>query len=82
MNRDFEKALKSTVTASLVVALLYHPANLVLLQAKHAALFTESHSIIKNNAVCLIRQTALFAIMQLIDAFPVCIRCYNAERKQ
>ena len=35
---DFEKALKSTVTASLVVTLLYHPANLVLLQAKHAAL--------------------------------------------
>ena len=35
---DFDKALKSTVTASLVVTLLYHPANLVLLQAKHAAL--------------------------------------------
>ena len=51
--RDFEKALKSTVTANLVVTFLYHPANPVPL--------SKSRCNIIDNAVCSQNHTALFS---------------------
>ena len=52
---DFEKVLESTVTASLVVTLLYHPENLVPL--------SKTRCIIINNAVWSQNHTALLKIM-------------------
>ena len=57
LNRElgFEKALKSTVTANLVVTFLYHPTNLVLL--------SKTRCNIIDNAVCSQNHTALLKIL-------------------
>ena len=52
---DFEKALKSTVTANLVVTFLYHPANLVPLSTSRCNII--------DNAVWSQNHTALLKIL-------------------